>query len=238
MIDESEFPSERETGYSTHHQRLGFYDDEDDNDFRAKKAKHECLEMTLSLGRTIRGDLAKPPYFLYADLVGISKDTWDQLSTFLFSIQPEYLNSQSFSALTRREGYVHNLPMERRHVLIPRSPMTIQGALPLTRKFWPSWDTRKQIAGVSSDAARGVEQIREKLEKAIKDSQGILSDGKQAQIVQQCKMANLVWIGQDKLGPLQPHQMEVILGYPPNHTDLPGLSPRDRGCCHGVCLPN
>lgn len=189
--------------------------------------KDECLDRTSGPGRNIRGDLAKPPFFIYASLVDINKNTWDWLSSFLFSIQPEYLNSQSFSALSRREGYIHNLPMERRHVAVPRSPMTIRDALPLVRQFWPSWDTRKHIDGVDLDVA-GTEQIREKLQKAVKDSRGILSEVKQAQIVQQCKMTNLVWTGQDKLGPLQPHQMEVILGYPASHTDLSGVDPQDK----------
>uniref|UniRef100_A0A453Q9H5 SAM-dependent MTase DRM-type domain-containing protein n=2 Tax=Aegilops tauschii TaxID=37682 RepID=A0A453Q9H5_AEGTS len=105
--------------------------------------------------------------------------------------------------------------------------MTIRDALPLTRQFCPSWDTRKWIDGVGLDVA-GNEQIRDKLEKAMKDSRGIPSEVKQAQIVQQCKTANLVWIGQGKLGPLQPHQMEMILGYPANHTDLPGIDPQDK----------
>ncbi|KAF7105545.1 hypothetical protein CFC21_106342 [Triticum aestivum] len=187
----------------------------------------ECLERTSSLGRNIRADFAKPPFFIYASLVDISKDSWNTLSSFLFNVQPEYLNSQSFSALTRREGYIHNLPTEGRHVTVPRSPMTIRDALPLTRQFCPFWDTRKWIDGVGLDVA-GNEQIRDKLEKAMKDSRGIPSEVKQAQIVQQCKTANLVWIGQGKLGPLQPHQMEMILGYPANHTDLPGIDPQDK----------
>lgn len=189
--------------------------------------KDECLERMSSPGRNIRADFAKPPFFIYASVVDINKDTWNCLSSFLFNIQPEYLNSQSFSALTRREGYIHNLPTERRHVAVPRSPMTIRDALPLKKQFWPSWDTRKQFDVVGLHVP-GAEQIREKLEKTMKDSRGILSEVKQAQTVQQCKTANLVWIGQGKLGPLQPHEMEVILGYPANHTDLPGIDPQDK----------
>ncbi|XP_044959241.1 probable inactive DNA (cytosine-5)-methyltransferase DRM3 isoform X3 [Hordeum vulgare subsp. vulgare] len=261
---ESEFPDETEAGYSTYHQRLKYYDDDDNANIRGKRAKYvfaddrrasgsqnvnqlghtpwlsrcagtiangslkdERLEMTPGPGINIRGDRAKAPFFLYASLVDISKDTWDHLSGFLFDVQPEYLNSQSFSALTRKEGYIHNLPTERRHVAIPRSPMTIRDALPLIRRFWPSWDTRKQIDSLALDVM-GTEQICEKLEKAVKNSRGILSEVKQAQIIHQCKMANLVWTGQDKLGPLQPHQMEVILGYPANHTDLPGVDPQEK----------
>ncbi|KAM3196946.1 hypothetical protein ACQJBY_072562 [Aegilops geniculata] len=253
---ESEFPDETETGYST--SRLRFYDDDDANmrrkkakhafgdDRRASSSqnvnqssripwlsrcsgsiangplKDECLERTSSLV-----DFAKPPFFIYASMVDIGKETWNTLSSFLFNVQPEYLNSQSFSALTRREGYIHNLPTEGRHAAVPRSPMTIRDALPLARQFCPTWDTRKWIDGVGLDVA-GTEQIRAKLEKAMKDSRGSLSEVKQAQIVQQCKTANLFWIGQGKLGPLQPHQMEAILGYSADHTDLPGIGTQDK----------
>lgn len=258
---ESEFLGEQETEYSTYHQRLNYYDDDDDN-IRVKKAKHifrddrgassshavnqptpwlsggggsagdgylkeEDYEMTSGPRANVRGDLAKPPFFLYGNVVNITKDTWSLLSNFLFGVQPEFINSQLFSALMRREGYLHNLPTERRHVVVPKSPMTIEDAVPSTRHYWPTWDTRKHIGSVNSEVA-GVEQLCEMLGKTIKDSRGFLSEEKRAQILHQCKMANLIWVSQDRLGPLQPIQMERILGYPSNHTNLFGLNPPDR----------
>ncbi|XP_037439405.1 probable inactive DNA (cytosine-5)-methyltransferase DRM3 [Triticum dicoccoides] len=261
---ESEFlgeQGEQETEYSTYHQRLNYYDDDDDNK-RVKKAKHifrddrgassshavnqptpwlsggvgsagdgylkeEDYEMTSVPRANVRGDLAKPPFFLYGNVVNITKDAWSEISGFLSGVQPEFINSQLFSALMRREGYLHNLPTERRHVVVPKSPMTIEDAVPSTRHYWPTWDTRKHIGSVTSEVA-GVEQLCEMLGKTIKDSRGFLSEEKRAQILHQCKMANLIWIGQDRLGPLQPNQMERILGYPSNHTNLFGLNPPDR----------
>ncbi|XBH89550.1 hypothetical protein VPH35_081421 [Triticum aestivum] len=261
---ESEFlgeHGEQETEYSTYHQRLNYYDDDDDNK-RVKKAKHifrddrgassshavnqptpwlsggvgsagdgylkeEDYEMTSGPRANVRGDLAKPPFFLYGNVVNITKDAWSEISGFLSGVQPEFINSQLFSALMRREGYLHNLPTERRHVVVPKSPMTIEDAVPSARHYWPTWDTRKHIGSVTSEVA-GIEQLCEMLGKTIKDSRGFLSEEKRAQILHQCKMANLIWIGQDRLGPLQPNQMERILGYPSNHTNLFGLNPPDR----------
>ncbi|KAF6994814.1 hypothetical protein CFC21_011417 [Triticum aestivum] len=261
---ESEFlgeQGEQETEYSTYHQRLNYYDDDDDNK-RVKKAKHifrddrgassshavnqptpwlsggvgsagdgylkeEDYEMTSGPRANVRGDLAKPPFFLYGNVVNITKDAWSEISGFLSGVQPEFINSQLFSALMRREGYLHNLPTERRHVVVPKSPMTIEDAVPSARHYWPTWDTRKHIGSVTSEVA-GIEQLCEMLGKTIKDSRGFLSEEKRAQILHQCKMANLIWIGQDRLGPLQPNQMERILGYPSNHTNLFGLNPPDR----------
>ncbi|XBH67483.1 hypothetical protein VPH35_095858 [Triticum aestivum] len=261
---ESEFlgeQGEQETEYSTYHQRLNYYDDDDDNK-RVKKAKHifrddrgassshavnqptpwlsggvgsagdgylkeEDYEMTLGPRANVSGELAKPPFFLYGNVVNITKDAWSEISGFLSGVRPEFINSQLFSALMRREGYLHNLPTERRHVVVPKSPMTIEDAVPSTRHYWPTWDTRKHIGSVTSEVA-GIEQLCEMLGKTIKDSRGLLSEEKRAQILHQCKMANLIWIGQDRLGPLQPNQMERILGYPSNHTNLFGLNPPDR----------
>lgn len=189
--------------------------------------KEEDYEMTSGPRANIRGDLAKPPFFLYGNVVNITKDAWSEISGFLSGVQPEFINSQLFSALMRREGYLHNLPTERRHVVVPKSPMTIEDAVPSTRHYWPTWDTRKHIGSITSEVA-GIEQLCETLGKTIKDSRGFLSEEKRAQILHQCKMANLIWIGQDRLGPLQPNQIERILGYPPNHTSLFSLNPPDR----------
>ncbi|KAM0902888.1 hypothetical protein ACQ4PT_019016 [Festuca glaucescens] len=187
--------------------------------------KEEVHEVASASRANIRGDLAKPPYFLYGNVIDITKDTWHKLSGFLLCVHPEIVNTQLFSALSRKEGYIHNLPTERRRVL--KSPGTIEEALSFTRKFWPSWDKRKKIYGVNLELA-GIEKICGELERMIRDSRGNLSEEKQARIIHQCKMANLIWTGQDRLSPLQPDQLERILGYPSNHTSLPNLNPQDR----------
>ncbi|PUZ63885.1 hypothetical protein GQ55_3G102100 [Panicum hallii var. hallii] len=175
----------------------------------------------------VRGDLAKPPYFLYGNVVEIPKDTWHQLTQFLYNVEPEFVNSQFFSALSRKEGYIHNLPAERRCFVVPKSPMTIEEALPFTRQWWPSWDTRKHISVVTIEAA-GIEQTCDRLGRMVRESRGVLSEEKQMQIMHQCKVSNLIWVGRDKLSPLEPRQVERILGYPHNHTNLFELSQPDR----------
>ncbi|RLM97921.1 DNA (cytosine-5)-methyltransferase DRM1-like [Panicum miliaceum] len=175
----------------------------------------------------VRGDLAKPSYFLYGNVVEIPKDTWHQLTQFLYHVEPEFVNSQFFSALSRKEGYIHNLPVERRCFVVPKSPMTIEEALPFTRQWWPSWDTRKHISAVTIEAA-GIEQTCDRLGRMVRESRGVLSEEKQMQIMHQCEVSNLIWVGRDKLSPLEPRQVERILGYPHNHTNLFELNQPDR----------
>uniref|UniRef100_A0A7N2N909 SAM-dependent MTase DRM-type domain-containing protein n=1 Tax=Quercus lobata TaxID=97700 RepID=A0A7N2N909_QUELO len=74
--------------------------------------------------------VAKPPYFCYANVVNISHDSWAKISQFLYALEPEFVNTQFFSALSRKEGYVHNLPTENRLHLLPKPPMTIEDAIP------------------------------------------------------------------------------------------------------------
>lgn len=157
---ESGFVGETKNVYGASHCRLRFYDDDAENK-RFKKVKHVsddggassssravndpwlCSRVgSLSKGSegnqiapcshaNIRGDLAKPPYFFYGNIVDISKATWGELSGFLFSVQPEFVNIQSFSALKRKEGYIHNLPRERRRVVGSNSRMTTEDAVPI-----------------------------------------------------------------------------------------------------------
>jgi hypothetical protein len=189
--------------------------------------KVELEAMTPGCRANVQGDLAKPPFFLYGNVVDIPKDTWHQLKQFLYNVEPEFVNSQSFSALTRKEGYIHNLPVEKRHVVVPKSPMTIEEALPFTRQWWPSWDTRKHINVVTTEVA-GIEQTCERLGSMVRESRGVLSEARQVQIIHQCRVSNLIWVDRDKLGPLEPRQVERILGYPHNHTNLFELNQPDR----------
>ncbi|XP_039799156.1 probable inactive DNA (cytosine-5)-methyltransferase DRM3 [Panicum virgatum] len=189
--------------------------------------KEELEAMTPGRRANVRGNLAKPPYFLYGNVVEVPKDTWHQLTQFLYNVEPEFVNSQFFSALSRKEGYIHNLPVERRRFVVPKSPMTIEEALPFTRQWWPSWDTRKHISVVTIEPA-GIEQTCDRLGRMVRESRGVLSEEKQMQIMHQCRVSNLIWVGRDKLSPLEPRQVERILGYPHNHTNLFELSQADR----------
>uniref|UniRef100_A0A0D9WCF3 SAM-dependent MTase DRM-type domain-containing protein n=1 Tax=Leersia perrieri TaxID=77586 RepID=A0A0D9WCF3_9ORYZ len=240
---EPDILGETENSYSAYHPSnsgLRYYDDDYD-DIRIKRAKHMFIDdsggssshagnqpslnpwlkdyhattsngsvkeesdaMAPGVGENVRSDIANPPYFFYGNVVQIPKATWQRLSGFLYDVEPEFLNSQYFSALSRKEGYIHNLPTERRRQVVPKSPMTIE--VPFTRQCWPSWDTRKQIAGVTSEVAR-VEDLCKRPGKMIRDSGGFLSQEKKMHIM---------------------HQVERLLGYPRNHTNLFGLSPQER----------
>lgn len=171
--------------------------------------------------------LPRPPYFFYGNVVDVSQHTWRKLSQFLYLTEPEFANAQFFSAFIRKEGYIHNLPTRPRFHILPKPPMTIEDALPHTKRWWPSWDTRKQLSCINSDTT-GVDQMCEQLEKMLRDSQGMLSKEQQTNILHQCKTLNLIWVGEHKLSPIRPDQVERILGYPMHHTRIWGLDPVER----------
>ncbi|TVU18027.1 hypothetical protein EJB05_34094 [Eragrostis curvula] len=192
--------------------------------------KEETEGVTLGSRATLRGEIARPPYFLYGSVVEIPKGTWLQLSQFLYNMEPEFVDSQFFSALMRKEGYIHNLPREIRGAVVPKSPMTIGEALPFTRQWWPSWDTRRHICvgTIEATGAAGTEQTCERLERMARESRGVLSQERQMHIMHHCKASNLIWVGENKLKPLEPRQVERILGYPHDHTKLFDLNQQER----------
>ncbi|KAG5237157.1 DNA (cytosine-5)-methyltransferase DRM [Salix suchowensis] len=140
---------------------------------------------------------AKPPYFFYGNVATASSDTWEKISQFLYGIEPEFVDAQFFSALRRREGYIHNLPTENRSHVLPKSPIALEDLMPSTKKWWPSWDARK---------------------KMLDDSRGLLSAEQQRDLLRHCQALNLMWVGPNKLTPMEPAHLEKALGYPLNHT--------------------
>ncbi|KAJ7955299.1 DNA (Cytosine-5)-methyltransferase DRM2 [Quillaja saponaria] len=167
--------------------------------------------------RSLNRVVAKPPYFFYGNISNISYDSWAKISQFLYAVEPEFVNTQFFSAMSRKEGYVHNLPTENRFYILPEPPMTIQDAIPHTKKWWPSWDTRKQVSCISSEIG-GMSQLCDRLGRILADSQGVLSSEQQRDILHHCRGLNLVWVGRYKLSHMAPEHLEHILGYPLNHT--------------------
>ena len=79
--------------------------------------------------------VAKPPYFFYGNVVNLSYDWWAKISQFLYGIEPEFVNTQFFSALSRKEGYVHNLPAGNRFRILPKYPLPYRDAIPQTKKW-------------------------------------------------------------------------------------------------------
>ncbi|KAK7264765.1 hypothetical protein RJT34_32375 [Clitoria ternatea] len=159
----------------------------------------------------------KPPYFLFGNVANISYDSWLKMSQFLYGIEPEFVNTQFFSALNRIEGYIHNLPVVNRFHILPKPPMTIGDAMPRTKKWWPPWDSRNQLSSIYCETS-GVAQVCDRLGRVLADSGGVITSELQKDILRYCRGLNLVWIGKYKLGPVEPEQLELILGYPLNHT--------------------
>lgn len=168
--------------------------------------------------KSVNRMVAKPPYFFYGNMVNVSHESWAKISQFLYALEPEFVNTQFFSALSRKEGYVHNLPTENRFHILPKSPMTIEDAIPHTKKWWPSWDTRKQITCIIAETS-GISQLCDRLGRMLTDSRGLLSPEQQRDILHHCRMLNLLWVGPYKLAPVDPEHIERILGYPESHTE-------------------
>lgn len=177
--------------------------------------------------RSLDKMVAKAPYFFYGNVMNLSHDSWVRISQFLYSIEPEFVHTQLFSALSRKEGYVHNLPTENRFHIVPKPPMTIREAVPNSKKWWPSWDTRQHLNCINSETSV-VSQICDRLERIVSESQGFPSVDRQRDILYQSQIFNLVWVGRYKLAAVGPEQIEHILGYPENHTRLTGTSLMER----------
>ncbi|KAF9674326.1 hypothetical protein SADUNF_Sadunf10G0115700 [Salix dunnii] len=160
---------------------------------------------------------AKPPYFFYGNVATASSDTWEKISQFLYGIEPEFVDTKFFSALSRREGYIHNLPTENRSHILPKSPTALEDLMPSTKKWWPSWDARKKMSCRNFDS-RGSSQLCDMLGTMLDDSRGLLSAEQQRDLLRHCQALNLMWVGPNKLAPMEPAHLEKALGYPLNHT--------------------
>ncbi|ONH90178.1 hypothetical protein PRUPE_8G038800 [Prunus persica] len=179
-----------------------------------------CLKTHRNLPEAALG----PPYFYYENVALTPKGVWSTISRFLYDVQPEFVDSKYFCAAARKRGYVHNLPIENRFPLIPLPPHTIHEAFPLIRKWWPSWDTRTKLNCVltSIASAKSTERIR----KALEDYDSEPPLRVQKYVLDECRKWNLVWVGRNKVAPLEPDEVEMLLGFPKNHTR--GISRTDR----------
>ncbi|KAL6134365.1 hypothetical protein ACLB2K_066597 [Fragaria x ananassa] len=73
-----------------------------------------------------------PPYFYYENVALAPKGVWETISTSLYDVPPEFVDSKHFCCAARKRGYVHNLPIANRFPLTPLPPQTIHEAFPLT----------------------------------------------------------------------------------------------------------
>ncbi|KAI3856552.1 hypothetical protein MKX03_028394 [Papaver bracteatum] len=176
--------------------------------------------------RSIPAEAIGPPYFYYENVSSALKDDWPTISSFLFDIQPEFVDSMFFSAAARKRGYVHNLPVTDRFQLQPIPPQTIVEALPMTRPWWPSWDPRTKFNCLVT--RKGSSQFTEKIRKALEDSNNEPSPELVTYIKQTCRRWNLVWVAKNTAVPLEANEIEALLGYPKNHTRGGGIGSSER----------
>ncbi|KAA8530223.1 hypothetical protein F0562_004932 [Nyssa sinensis] len=176
--------------------------------------------------RTLPEAAIGPPYFYFENVALAPKGVWSTISRFLYDVEPEFVDSKYFCAAARKRGYIHNLPIQSRFPLVPLPPYTIDEALPLTRKWWPSWDTRTKLNCLQT--CIGSAKLTERIRKAIEDWDGEPPLQVQKYVLEECRKWNLVWVGRNKLAPLEPDEVEMLLGFPKNHTRGGGISRTDR----------
>ncbi|KAL8138099.1 hypothetical protein V2J09_004100 [Rumex salicifolius] len=157
-----------------------------------------------------------PPYFYYENVALAPKGVWDTISRFLYDIEPEFVDSKYFCAAARKRGYIHNLPIGNRFPLLPLPPRTIHDALPLTRRWWPEWDTRTKLNCLQT--CIGSAKLTERIRKKLENWPSVPPLDVQKYVLYECKKWNLVWVGRNKLAPLEPDEIELLLGFPKNHT--------------------
>ncbi|KAL4568353.1 hypothetical protein LXL04_023963 [Taraxacum kok-saghyz] len=169
-----------------------------------------------------------PPYFYYENVALAPKGVWDTISRFLYDVEPEFVDSKYFCAAARKRGYVHNLPIKNRFPLLPLPPRTVNDALPLTKRWWPEWDKRTKLNCLQTviGSARLTDRIRKELERCGDTDNP--PPHVQKYVMDQCRKWNLVWVGKNKLAPLEPDEVEMLLGFPRNHTRGGGISRTDR----------
>ncbi|KAI4980094.1 hypothetical protein ZWY2020_016847 [Hordeum vulgare] len=110
-----------------------------------------------------------------------------------------------------------NLPGDRlRSPLLPLPPKNIFEAFPDYEKWWPSWDPRRQLNCLLTSVASA--KLTERIEYALASSGSLPSASVQKYVTDECRKWNLVWIGKNKVAPLEPHEMECLLGFPRDHT--------------------
>ena len=165
-----------------------------------------------------------PPFFYYENVALAPKGVWETISRFLYDIEPEYVDSKFFCSAARKRGYIHNLPIKNRFPLLPIPPKTIHEAFPSTKKWWPSWDARTHLNCIQTCMASA--KLTERIRTALAQSGDRPSESVIKWINYECRKWNLLWIGLHKVAPLEPDEIEMLLGFPRNHTR--GISRTER----------
>ncbi|CAI9098936.1 OLC1v1035675C1 [Oldenlandia corymbosa var. corymbosa] len=170
-----------------------------------------------------------PPYFYYENVAQTPKGVWKTISSYLYNVVPEFVDSKYFSAAARKRGYVHNLPIEGRSELLPILPCTIHEAFPYTREWWPSWDPRTQLNCLLTSTPTAV--LQKEIRKTLQVYDELHAEPPEKvkkEILGKCRRWNLLWVGKNRVAQLEPNEIEILLGFPENHTRGIGMSTRNR----------
>ncbi|KAE8703296.1 Detected protein of confused Function [Hibiscus syriacus] len=92
-----------------------------------------------------------------------------------------------------RKGYVHNLPIENRFLLIPLSQCV----------------TKLNCLQTCTGSTKLTEMIRKALEAYDDESPSSV----QKYVLDECQKWNLVWVGRNKVVPLKPDEVEILPGF-------------------------
>ncbi|KAI3779395.1 hypothetical protein L2E82_09112 [Cichorium intybus] len=166
--------------------------------------------------RTLPDSAIGPPFFYYENVALTPKGVWNTIKRFLYEIEPEFVDSKFFCAANRKRGYIHNLPIDNRFSIQPLPPLTIFEALPGTKKWWPAWDKREQLNCILTCV--GSAQLTDRIRSALESCKGEPSEQVKKYVIGQCKKWNMVWTGKTRVAPLEPDEIELIMGYPIYHT--------------------
>ncbi|WVZ60270.1 hypothetical protein U9M48_010317 [Paspalum notatum var. saurae] len=177
-----------------------------------------------SVDRSLPATAIGPPYFYYENVAIAPKGVWATISRFLYDIQPEFVDSKFFCAAQRKRGYIHNLPLENRSPLLPLPSKTIFEAFPHSKRWWPSWDSRRQFRCINTGKASA--KTTERIRLALASSEDPPPPRVQKYVLEECKKWNLIWVGRNKVAPLEPAEIEFLLGFPKDHTR--GISATER----------
>ncbi|KAJ1293906.1 hypothetical protein BS78_01G105200 [Paspalum vaginatum] len=169
-----------------------------------------------SVDRSLPATAIGPPYFYYENVAIAPKGVWATISRFLYDIQPEFVDSKFFCAAQRKRGYIHNLPLENRSPLRPLPSKTIFEAFPHSKRWWPSWDSRRQFRCINTGKASA--KTTERIRLALTNSEDPPPPRVQKYVLEECKRWNLIWVGRNKVAPLEPSEIEFLLGFPKDHT--------------------
>ncbi|ESW29435.1 hypothetical protein PHAVU_002G070300 [Phaseolus vulgaris] len=183
-------------------------------------------EVSQVISRELPSEVADKPYFYFENVALAPKGVWNNISRFLFEIEPEFVDSKYFCAAMRKRGYIHNLPIHNRSPVLPIPPLTIREAFPSTEKWWPSWDKRTKLNCLLTGTAPGT--VTDRLRKTLEKFDDEPPQNVQENVLQEIKKWNLVWVGKNKLAPLEPDEYEMLLGFPKDHTRGGGITRTDR----------